>query len=245
MARLNRGDEPFNKMSGAVLCRDESENKADVVVRNSTMTFEVLLPFFLGCCALLPVMNPVIAQYVSYATRDPVKISTELSEKAALDELLHKSQYDRRLLPPTINSLAVNVSVLLLTLASPDESSLKYEVEFLMNLFWFDPRLKFHLFNTTGTHLDVTSEYHEAIPMRANPRRRDYLDALHHFGKVWVPDVYFVKHGDFRTNLDPVNVALRIYPNGTVHFTTRVPIASFSCFSFNEEEEVRMEMAKL
>ncbi|XP_035706836.1 glutamate-gated chloride channel isoform X2 [Folsomia candida] len=207
------------------MCKQQQLSRSSSSIRkkreNSTMTFEVLLPFFLGCCALLPVMNPVIAQYVSYATRDPVKISTELSEKAALDELLHKSQYDRRLLPPTINSLAVNVSVLLLTLASPDESSLKYEVEFLMNLFWFDPRLKFHLFNTTGTHLDVTSEYHEAIPMRANPRRRDYLDALHHFGKVWVPDVYFVKHGDFRTNLDPVNVALRIYPNGTVHFTTR------------------------
>lgn len=31
------------------------------------------------------------------------RLSSELSEKAALDELLHRSKYDRRQLPPTID----------------------------------------------------------------------------------------------------------------------------------------------
>lgn len=91
-----------------------------------------------------------------------------------------------------------------------------------MHLVWYDPRLKYKIFKSEGLlNISYFPEIHEAIPMRANPQRRQYLDALHHFGKVWVPDVYFVKHGDFRANLDPINVALRIYPNGTVHLTTR------------------------
>ncbi|XP_035706690.1 glutamate-gated chloride channel isoform X2 [Folsomia candida] len=151
----------------------------------------------------------------------PLNISMDLSEKAALDLLITNSRYDRRSMPPSLVPLDVNVSVLLLTLASPDESSLKYEVEFLMNMVWVDSRLKYNITNTTSVNLTYSADSYEAIPMRANPRRRDYLDALHHFPKVWIPDVYFVKHGDFRMNLDPNHIALRLHPNGTVAFTTR------------------------
>lgn len=85
-----------------------------------------------------------------------------------------------------------------------------------------DKRLKHEIYDSmSGTAPPYIADVHEAIPMRYNPRRKPYLDALHHWGRVWVPDVYFVKHGDFRSNLDPVNVALRIFPNGTVYFTTR------------------------
>jgi len=90
-----------------------------------------------------------------------------------------------------------------------------------MNLVWRDSRLKYVMYNSSDPPPTYSPDIHEAIPMRANPRRRDYLDALHHFAKVWVPDVYFVKHGDFRTNLDPNHIALRIFQNGTVSFTTR------------------------
>ncbi|CAL8143197.1 unnamed protein product [Orchesella dallaii] len=182
----------------------------------------MLLPVLLGSCSLLPILSPVIAGFIYNQDLDPIlQIKSDLSEKASLDELLNRKRYDRRLLPPSIDALSVNVSVLLLTLASPDESSLKYEVEFLMHLVWFDARLRHHIVNATSLPPNFAPDIHEAIPMRANPQRRQYLDALHHWGRVWVPDVYYVKHGDFRANLDPVNVALRIFSNGTVSFTTR------------------------
>ena len=98
----------------------------------------------------------------------------------------------------------------------------KYEVEFLLNLVWHDSRLKHLWVETPGEPLPIYEpDVHHAFPGRANPRRRSYLDALHHRDRVWVPDVYFVKHGDFRSNLDPGNLALRIYPNGTVSYTQR------------------------
>uniref|UniRef100_A0A1B6D0B6 Neurotransmitter-gated ion-channel ligand-binding domain-containing protein n=1 Tax=Clastoptera arizonana TaxID=38151 RepID=A0A1B6D0B6_9HEMI len=65
------------------------------------------------------------------------------SEKEILDNILLRSRYDKRLLPPVEGTLTVNMSVLLLSLASPDESSLKYEVEFLLQQQWYDPRLKY------------------------------------------------------------------------------------------------------
>ena len=69
-------------------------------------------------------------------------------------------RYDKRIKPPVIGSLRVNISVVLLSLSSPDESSLvkldievfvtityfspsfqHYEVEFIMRQRWDDPRL--------------------------------------------------------------------------------------------------------
>ncbi|ODM96097.1 Glutamate-gated chloride channel [Orchesella cincta] len=130
----------------------------------------------------------------------------------------------------------------------------KYEVEFLMHLVWYDARLRHQITNTTSPPPIYAPKIHEAIPMRTNVQRRQYLDALHHWGRVWVPDVYYVKHGDFRSNLDPVNVALRIFPNGTVSFTTRRhlilscqgnldifpfddPVCTFSVESISHEKE--------
>ena len=65
----------------------------------------------------------------------------ELSDKEILDHLLHRQRYDKRIKPPMSGTLRVNVSVVLLSLSSPDESSLHYEVEFLMHQKWSDPRL--------------------------------------------------------------------------------------------------------
>ncbi|XP_018327652.1 glutamate-gated chloride channel isoform X5 [Agrilus planipennis] len=120
------------------------------------------------------------------------------SDKEILDDLLKPSRYDRRLLPPVTGSLVVNMSVLLLSLASPDESSLKYEVEFLLQQQWYDPRLKY-----------------------TNQSKFDYLNAIHHHEFMWLPDTYFIMHGDFKEPLIPVHFALRIYRNGTVHYVMR------------------------
>lgn len=92
----------------------------------------------------------------------------------------------------------VNVSVILLTLFSPDESSLKYEVEFLMNQVWKDPRLEF---DDIGRH-----SYLNALPVRET---------------LWMPDTYFILHGEFKYPTDPIHMALKIFPNGTVLYTTR------------------------
>lgn len=95
----------------------------------------------------------------------------------------------------------VNVSVLLLTLSSPDESSVTYEIGFLMVQKWEDLRVRF---DDGGRH--------------------KYLNALMHADKIWMPDTYFIKHGEFKypeAHFDPIHLALKIFPNGTVLYTTR------------------------
>ncbi|XP_064212066.1 pH-sensitive chloride channel isoform X27 [Tribolium castaneum] len=120
------------------------------------------------------------------------------SDKEILDNLLRATRYDKRLLPPVQETVKVDVSVLLLSLASPDESSLKYEVEFLLQQQWFDPRLKY-----------------------SNQSRYDFLNAIHHHNDIWLPDTYFIMHGDFKDPLIPMHFSLRIYRNGTVFYSMR------------------------
>ncbi|XP_030761973.1 glycine receptor subunit alpha-4 isoform X10 [Sitophilus oryzae] len=120
------------------------------------------------------------------------------SDKEILDNLLRATRYDKRLLPPVRGSLTVNVSVLLLSLASPDESSLKYEVEFLLQQQWYDPRLRY-----------------------SNQSQYNYLNAIHHHDDIWLPDTYFIMHGDFKDPLIPVHFSLRIYRNGSVNYLMR------------------------
>ncbi|XP_028025812.1 glutamate-gated chloride channel isoform X29 [Bombyx mandarina] len=127
------------------------------------------------------------------------------SDKEILDNLLKNTRYDKRLLPPVDGVLTVNVSVLLLSLASPDESSLKYEVEFLLQQQWYDPRLRY-----------------------SNQSHYDYLNAIHHHEDIWLPDTYFIMHGDFkeysehsRDPIIPMHFALRIYRNGTINYLMR------------------------
>ncbi|XP_063702217.1 glutamate-gated chloride channel isoform X9 [Culicoides brevitarsis] len=120
------------------------------------------------------------------------------SDKEILDQLLKKTRYDKRLLPPVDGTLTVNVSVLLLSLASPDESSLKYEVEFLLQQQWYDPRLRY-----------------------ANQSQYEYLNAIHHHEEIWLPDTYFIMHGDFKDPIIPMHFALRIYRNGTINYLMR------------------------
>ncbi|CRL03300.1 CLUMA_CG016328, isoform A [Clunio marinus] len=121
------------------------------------------------------------------------------SDKEILDQLLNNSRYDKRLLPPINGTLTVNVSVLLLSLASPDESSLKYEVEFLLQQQWYDPRLRY-----------------------ANQSSYEFLNAIHHYDKMWLTDTYFIMHGDFKDNpIIPMHFALRIFRNGTINYLMR------------------------
>ncbi|XP_032587759.1 glutamate-gated chloride channel isoform X21 [Drosophila mojavensis] len=151
------------------------------------------------------------------------KFDESSSDKEILDLLLEKKRYDKRLLPPvndedfccglqspdmaTIHNerrahnrgtLTVNVNVLLLSLASPDESSLKYEVEFLLNQQWNDPRLQY-----------------------GNKSHYDFLNALHHHDSIWTPDTYFIMHGDFKDPIIPMHFALRIFRNGTITYAMR------------------------
>uniref|UniRef100_A0A182NHP7 Glutamate-gated chloride channel n=1 Tax=Anopheles dirus TaxID=7168 RepID=A0A182NHP7_9DIPT len=173
----------------------------------------------------------------------PARFAEGKSDKEILDHLLKNSRYDKRLLPPVDDAdfccgmhtpemakhipdmrvpgrpqnrgtLTVNVSVLLLSLASPDESSLvgikrnrkrdpkmgirKYEVEFLLQQQWFDPRLRY-----------------------ANQSQYEYLNAIHHHEDIWLPDTYFIMHGDFKDPIIPMHFALRIYRNGTINYLMR------------------------
>ncbi|KAK3866917.1 hypothetical protein Pcinc_027583 [Petrolisthes cinctipes] len=123
----------------------------------------------------------------------------ESTDKEILDFLLHNSRYDMRVRPPLEEGpLRVNVSVLLLSLYSPDESSLNYEVELLLHQHWFDPRLTF---NDNGRHA--------------------YLSGMHHLHQIWLPDTYFVFRGQFKEELSNDNIALKIFRGGKVSYTIR------------------------
>eukprot|EP00091_Calanus_sinicus_P016041 TRINITY_DN3521_c0_g1_i1.p1 TRINITY_DN3521_c0_g1~~TRINITY_DN3521_c0_g1_i1.p1 ORF type:complete len:123 (+),score=36.06 TRINITY_DN3521_c0_g1_i1:217-585(+) len=88
------------------------------------------------------------------------------SDKEMLDLLTHKNRYDKRIKPPQ-QQINVNISVLLLSLSSPDESSLHYEVEFLMHQKWVDTRL---------------------AHTRHNGFQHVY--ALSHHAQIWKPDIF-------------------------------------------------------
>lgn len=74
----------------------------------------------------------------------------------------------------------------------------KYEVEFLLQQQWYDPRLRY-----------------------ANQSSYEYLNAIHHHEDIWIPDTYFIMHGDFKDPLIPMHFALRIYRNGTINYLMR------------------------
>lgn len=74
----------------------------------------------------------------------------------------------------------------------------KYEVEFLLQQQWFDPRLRY-----------------------ANQSQYEYLNAIHHHEDIWLPDTYFIMHGDFKDPIIPMHFALRIYRNGTITYLMR------------------------
>lgn len=74
----------------------------------------------------------------------------------------------------------------------------KYEVEFLLQQQWYDPRLRY-----------------------ANQSQYEYLNAIHHHEEIWLPDTYFIMHGDFKDPIIPMHFALRIYRNGTINYLMR------------------------
>lgn len=131
------------------------------------------------------------------ANNYPHRFASDVSDKEILDHLLYKAKYDKRIRPIS-ESTVVNVSVTLLSLSSPDESSLKYEVEFLMHQDWRDSRLEF---DDNGRHT--------------------YLNGIHHQQDIWLPDTYFIKHGDFKDPLMPNNIELRIFKDGSIRYTMR------------------------
>ncbi|GFV28537.1 glutamate-gated chloride channel [Trichonephila clavipes] len=108
--------------------------------------------------------------------------------------LLHTSVPFHEITPtniqqPTLTNITVNV--LLHSLSSPDESSLSYEVEFLLYRTWTDERLQYE----------------------DNGRHR-YLNGMSHVDHIWLPNTYIVKHGSLKDPL--VDMSLRVYRNGTI-----------------------------
>ena len=71
-------------------------------------------------------------------------------------------------------------------------------MEFLLQQQWFDPRLRY-----------------------ANQSHYEYLNAIHHHEDIWLPDTYFIMHGDFKDPIIPMHFALRIYRNGTINYLMR------------------------
>nr|XP_027201514.1 glutamate-gated chloride channel-like [Dermatophagoides pteronyssinus] len=137
----------------------------------------------------------------------------------------------------------VNLSILILTLSSPDESSVTYEIGFVLMQQWYDPRLRFEL---------------PKILQKSSESNSIYLNGLKHADRIWIPDTYFIKHGEFREQtdqFDPLHITLKIFPNGTVLYTTRrnmvltcegnlriFPFDSPKCFFVShEKDQIRLQ----
>lgn len=88
-----------------------------------------------------------------------------------------------------VNTFSIHIYILLLQ---------KYEVEFLLQQQWDDPRLRY-----------------------ANQSKYEFLNAIHHHENIWLPDTYFIMHGDFKEPIVPMHFALRIYRNGTINYLMR------------------------
>jgi len=153
------------------------------------------------------ILNAVIIFLCTYSRLDKVsahqdagsmlQFQANKSDKEILDKLTHESRYDKRIKPPQ-QHINVNISVLLLSLGSPSESSLTYEVEFLMHQKWTDYRL---------AHNHSNGE-------------NNALFALSHQKQIWKPDIFLVKHGSYK-NINPNDVSMRVFSNGTVFYTMR------------------------
>ncbi|XP_015921616.1 glutamate-gated chloride channel-like [Parasteatoda tepidariorum] len=151
-------------------------------------------------CSWLPCLLAVLALSMPFSSvaqqPDDIPRFESETDKEILDAILDRKRYDFRMRPN--NKTEVNVTVLILSLSSPDESSLKYEVEFLLHQSWDDPRLKY----------EDSGKYR-------------YLNAISHYQVLWTPDIYFIKHGEFKAPLAQVHMALKIFNNGSVRYITR------------------------
>lgn len=156
------------------------------------------------------------------------RIHYNKTDKQILDQLISPVRYDSRMRPEgsarsnfvclnvtdcvlTTSLIAVktqvNMSTLILTLSSPDESSVTYEIGFILIQKWYDPRLRFEVPKMLEDKKDII-----------------YLNARNHADQVWIPDIYFIKHGEFKDptdRYDPLHINLKIFPNGTVLYVTQ------------------------
>ncbi|KAF2367470.1 hypothetical protein FHG87_001777 [Trinorchestia longiramus] len=88
---------------------------------------------------LLVVLNPSFSAAKEFFDK--------ANDKEILDFLLHKSSYDKRLKPVSDGPLRVNVSVLLLSLSSPDESSL-VSIKYTLPVPWHKKQPQIIMFPT-------------------------------------------------------------------------------------------------
>uniref|UniRef100_A0A182Y160 Neurotransmitter-gated ion-channel ligand-binding domain-containing protein n=1 Tax=Anopheles stephensi TaxID=30069 RepID=A0A182Y160_ANOST len=194
--------------------------------------------------------NNVFFFFLSRPSLAPRRFAEGKSDKEILDHLLKNSRYDKRLLPPVddadfccgmhtpemakhipdmrvpgrpqnrgpfafpcalnfvcyqVSSATTTTTTLFLIPFTRSTTPLvsilayiKYEVEFLLQQQWFDPRLRY-----------------------ANQSQYEYLNAIHHHEDIWLPDTYFIMHGDFKDPIIPMHFALRIYRNGTINYLMR------------------------
>jgi len=146
-----------------------------------------------GLLLLLPLAVSSLSQYSYNRSFDSTQSDSEI-----LDHLLHSARYDKRDGPPVALPIPVKIGITLLSLQSPDESSLNYEVEFLLHQTWEDPRLAHVKEDRAVTH----------------------LHGISHHSRIWKPDIFLIKHGTYQS-VSPSEVSLNIFDNGTVFYTMR------------------------
>ncbi|XP_071044240.1 gamma-aminobutyric acid receptor subunit alpha-5-like [Parasteatoda tepidariorum] len=115
-------------------------------------------------------------------------------DKEILDSIVLNSKYDKRQRPIPLTK--VKVQVLLDSVATPDESSLNFDIEFILQRSWKDPRIRF---NGTGRH--------------------EYINGLSHADGIWMPNTNMLKYGGFNIMIPHMN--LRIHKDGFIIHASR------------------------
>ncbi|XP_054156390.1 glutamate-gated chloride channel subunit beta-like [Oppia nitens] len=131
--------------------------------------------------------------------------------------MLSTDRYDYRFRPEAHTT--VNVSLTLLAISSPSESSNSYDLELLLHQHWPDHRLQYE--DRDGGGDGGGGQHHK------------YLNALLHSDKLWIPDLYFIRHGRLpsRKHLDDL-LTLKIISDGTVYSTNRYDM-QINCLADN------------
>ncbi|KAL3083922.1 hypothetical protein niasHT_036493 [Heterodera trifolii] len=132
-------------------------------------------------------------------------------DQQILGQLLRN--YDRRVRPPIeagANETAVRVSVNILVrmLSNIDVVDMEYSLQITFREQWVDRRLAY-----------------AQIGPQMSPSPPKFLTVPHVKARIWLPDTFFPTEKDaHRHMVDTENMFVRIYPNGTVLYSSRLSL---------------------
>uniref|UniRef100_A0A914GQ53 Uncharacterized protein n=1 Tax=Globodera rostochiensis TaxID=31243 RepID=A0A914GQ53_GLORO len=174
-------------------------------------TMSTLCPF-----GVLSNRNGALRQHiVSPTQQQPQNSSTKLHgtwlarDQQILGELLRN--YDRRIRPPAeagTNAVRVSVNILVRMLSNIDVVDMEYSLQITFREQWVDRRLAY-----------------AQMGHQMSPPPPKFLTVPYVKTRIWLPDTFFpTEKAAHRHMVDTENMFVRIYPNGTVLYSSRLSL---------------------